>query len=196
MIVRLLMGIGIGACIGALMGYFGKCSSGACPLTANPYRGAVYGGIMGAVFAVVLAGSLKPAKEGTRVEEDKPTNEMEVAPASEPTHQDALVHVNNTADFDRYVLSASKPCLADFYSDSCGPCRMLAPTMKQLAAKYDGRALVCKVSLDSAPGLAAPYKIMGIPAVLFFDGGKEVHRLIGLRKQADYEDVLEEMLEK
>ena len=196
MVVRLLMGIGIGACIGALMGYFGKCSSGACPLTANPYRGAVYGGIMGAVFAVMLAGSLKPARKETRVEEDNPTSEMEAAPASEPAHQDALVHVNNAADFDRHVLSASKPCLADFYSDRCGPCRMLAPTMKQLAAKYDGRAVVCKVNLDAAPGLAAPHNIRGIPAVLFFDGGKEVHRLIGLRQQANYEQVLEKLIKK
>ena len=165
-------------------------------MTANPYRGAVYGGIMGAVFAVVLAGSLKPARERTRVEEDKPTNEMEAAPASEPTHQDALVHVNNTADFDRYILSGSKPCLADFYSDRCGPCRMLAPVVEQLALKYEGRAIVCKVSLDSAPELAAPYNIRGIPAILFFEGGKEVHRLVGLRRQVDYEQVLDKMIKK
>ena len=196
MVVRILTGIGIGACIGALMGYFGKCSSGACPLTANPYRGAVYGAIMGAAFAVVLAGSLTSGRKENRAEEDRPVNEIKASTASTPAHSDALVHVNNAADFDRYVLNASKPCLADFYSDSCGPCRMLAPTMEKLAETYRGKAVVCKVNLDAAPGLAPPHRIMGIPAVLFFDSGKETHRLIGLRQQADYEDILEKMLEK
>lgn len=60
MMIRLIIGIAIGVGLGSLMGYFGKCSSGACPLTANPYRGAIYGGIMGALFAFSMAGS--PAK--------------------------------------------------------------------------------------------------------------------------------------
>ena len=191
MTLRLILGIAVGMALGALVGHFGKCSSGACPLTANPFRGAIYGGILGAVFAFSLAGSGRPKVNAAPSESMTPRGGPGKA-----AQVDAVVHISTPADFDRYVLNALEPCLADFYSDSCGPCRMLAPTMKQLAAKYDGRAVVCKVSLDSAPGLAAPYKIRGIPAVLFFDGGKEVHRLIGLRRQVDYEDVLEKMLEK
>jgi len=57
MMTRLIIGLAIGMGMGALMGYFGKCSSGACPLTANPFRGAIYGGIMGALFAFSMAGS-------------------------------------------------------------------------------------------------------------------------------------------
>ena len=64
MMIRLIIGIAIGVGLGALMGYFGKCSSGACPLTANPYRGAIYGGVMGALFAFSMAGSpVKPLKQ-------------------------------------------------------------------------------------------------------------------------------------
>jgi len=51
MIIRLAIGIAIGGALGAVMGYFGKCSSGACPLTANPWRGAIYGAVMGLLFA-------------------------------------------------------------------------------------------------------------------------------------------------
>jgi len=191
MTLRLILGIAAGMALGALVGHFGKCSSGACPLTANPFRGAIYGGILGVVFAFSLAGSVRPkvnaASSESMTSRGGPGKAAQV---------DAVVHISTPADFDRYVLSAAKPCMADFYSDRCGPCRMLAPTVEQLAAKYDGRAVVCKVNLDSAPGLAAPYNIRGIPAVLFFNGGKEVNRLIGLRQQADYEDVLEKMLEK
>lgn len=196
MVVRLLMGIGVGACLGVLMGYLGKCSSGACPLMMNPCRGAVYGGIVGALFAIVLAGSLRSAQEATRAEEGKPTNGISAPGATEPARQDVLVHVNNAADFDRYVLRTSKPCLADFYSDRCGPCRMLAPIIEDLARKYQGRAVVCKVNLDSAPRLAARYNITGIPAVLFFERGQEVHRLIGLRRRDDYKVILEMMIGK
>jgi thioredoxin 1 len=191
MALRLFLGIAAGVALGALVGHFGKCSSGACPLTANPFRGAIYGGILGAVFAFSLDGSVRPkvnaAPSESMTREGVPGKGAQV---------DGVVHVSTPADFARYVLNASKPCMADFYSDRCGPCRMLAPTVEQLAAKYDGRAVICKVNLDLAPALAAPYRIMGIPAVLFFDGGKEAHRLTGLRKQADYEDVLDKMLEK
>jgi hypothetical protein len=54
MLWRIIIGVAIGMGVGALMGHFGQCSTGACPLTATPYRGAIYGGVMGALFAVSL----------------------------------------------------------------------------------------------------------------------------------------------
>ena len=54
-IIRLIIGIGIGGALGAVMGYFGKCTSGACPLTATPWRGAIYGAVMGALFSFSFA---------------------------------------------------------------------------------------------------------------------------------------------
>ena len=180
MIIKVIIGIVIGGCLGALMGHYGRCSSGACPLTANPLRGAIYGGVMGALFSFSFAGSVKPA--GNVVGDG-----VELGAVS------AVIHVNSAAEFERYVVNATLPCLADFYSDNCGPCRTLAPTIEKLAAKYEGLAVVCKVSLDAASGLAQPYGIRGIPAVLFFSDGKEVKRLVGLRKQAAYEKVLDSM---
>jgi hypothetical protein len=56
-IIRVIAGVVIGVCLGALMGHFGQCSSGTCPLTANPLRGAIYGGVMGALFAFSFANS-------------------------------------------------------------------------------------------------------------------------------------------
>ncbi|MEW6681065.1 MAG: DUF6132 family protein [bacterium] len=53
MIIRIILGAIIGACIGSIIGYFGKCSTGACPLTSNPYSGAIYGAVLGAIFALM-----------------------------------------------------------------------------------------------------------------------------------------------
>jgi len=180
-IIKVIIGVIIGGCLGAVMGHYGQCSSGACPLTANPFRGAIYGGVMGALFSFSFAGVAKPA--------------LGVAgDGIEAGAVSAVIHVNSAAEFERHVVNATLPCLADFYSDNCGPCRMLAPTIEKLAVKYQGSAVVCKVSLDAASGLAQPYGIRGIPAVLFFRDGKEVKRVVGLRKQAAYEKVLDSMI--
>lgn len=180
MIIRVVIGVVIGGCLGALMGYYGQCSSGTCPLTANPFRGAIYGGVMGALFSISFAGA-------------KPTLSV-TGDDIEPGAVSAVIHVNSAAEFERHVVNATLPCLADFYSDNCGPCRRLAPTIEKLADKYQGSAVVCKVSLDADSGLAQPYGIRGIPAVLFFSGGKEVERVVGLRKQVAYEKVLDSMI--
>ena len=180
MTLRLVLGVAIGIGLGALMGYFGKCSSGACPLTANPYRGAIYGGVMGLLFAFSLRGG-------------QPTGATQPSSSGDASSSN-VVHIATIEGFGRHILAAKEPVLADFYSDGCGPCRMLAPTIDKLAQKYGGQALVCKVSLDAAPELAQPHGIRGIPAVLFFDKGKEVQRLVGLKRQAAYEAVLDSML--
>jgi thioredoxin 1 len=175
MLIKLIIGIAIGMGVGALMGHFGQCSTGGCPLTANPYRGAIYGGVMGALFALSFGG----ASSSRNVPE---------------VESKALVHIEDAAGFEQHVLKSEGPCLADFYSDRCGPCRRLAPVMASIANKYEGRATVCKVSLDAAPDLASPYGIRGIPAVLFFENGKEVNRIVGLRSQGTYEKELDKML--
>ncbi len=188
MTTRLILGVVLGVAVGGIMGYFGKCSSGACPLTANPIRGAIFGGILGLLFAFSYAGSLQSqAKESIATEEG-------AGSLGNMTQEGVVMHVNSVAEFERYVVKAQVPCLADFYSDYCGPCRRLAPTIDKLAKKYGNRAVICKVNMDVARELARPNNIMGIPAVLFFDGGEEVERLVGLRQQGDYEDVLDSMI--
>ena len=180
MIIRLAIGVGIGVCIGALMGHFGKCSTGGCPLTANPYRGAIYGGVMGALFAFSFAGRSQYPKSDAGAEI-----------AAESSN---VVHVNNATDFKKYVTDAKLPCLADFYSDNCRPCRMLAPKLEKLADEYIDKAVICKVSLDAEPGLAQPYGIRGIPAVLFFENGQEIKRVVGLKMQGKYAKILDEII--
>ena len=178
MVIKLIIGILIGAGIGAVVGHFGKCSTGGCPLTANPFRGAIYGAVMGALFAFSSVGTKSPA----------------VSAEEQPAPGEGLILLSTAEDFDRYIGQATMPCLVDFYSDYCPPCRQLAPTIEKLAEKYQGRAVICKVNTDKAPQLAAPYGISAIPAVLFFEGGEEVQREIGRHPQATYERTLDNML--
>ena len=91
------------------------------------------------------------------------------------------------------VLKADKPVLVDFYADWCGPCRMLAPTIEKLAKQYEGRVIVAKVNVDHLGQVASRYGIQGIPAVVVFDKGKEVQRLVGLRPAGDYTKVLDKL---
>jgi len=188
MIARLLGGLVIGAGVGALLGYFGKCTSGRCPLTANPVRGAVLGGVFGVLVVWPCGRECKPRLEaapGTG-EQGNATNQVETG---------AVVHVTDEDGFSKHVLQAKLPCLADFFSNSCPPCRMLGPTIEAIADRYKGKAVVCKVSLDhkATHGLARKYDIAGIPTVLFFENGKEAQRLVGLQSEEEYVRVLDEM---
>lgn len=198
MIIRLLTGLLIGAGVGALMGHFGKCASGTCPLTSNPLRGAVFGALLGALFSFSFRSTQNERSEPTPESAALTTNTSERAETKPEAALEAVIHISNERDFKKYVLEAKLPCLADFFSDSCPPCRMLAPTIKTLGRKYGGRAAICKVSLDHAEtrGLAQQYRITGIPAVLFFGNGKETQRLVGLRSEEEYSNVLDQMVRK
>jgi thioredoxin 1 len=174
-LVQVVIGLLIGGSLGALLGYFGKCSTGTCPLTANPYRGALIGSILGGLL--VFSGvSSRPNDEG-----------------NEPGH--TAVSVESEADFDQFVLKANRPVLVDFYSNGCPPCRRLAPVVETLAEDYDGRASVCKVNVDHVPTLAQRYGVRGIPAVLFFKDGQETQRLVGLQPRDTYADVLDKLID-
>lgn len=201
---RAILGILIGVGIGSVTGYFGKCSSGACPLTATPFRGAVYGGVLGLLFALTTA---MPKRCDVSVEEPPPPRAVATTVEPEPVVADsventpdenveALVHISDEKEFEQRVLRASAPCLVDFYSNNCPPCHMLGPTIEKLAGRYWGKAVICKVNLDGGKNadLAHRYGIRGIPAVLFFQNGAEVERLVGLQKETAYITVLENLL--
>lgn len=87
------------------------------------------------------------------------------------------------ATFDQEVLKSAIPALVDFWAPWCGPCRMLAPVIEELAGEYAGKVKVCKMNTDENPGSAATYKISAIPTVLLFKGGKLVQELVGMQSK-------------
>jgi len=84
------------------------------------------------------------------------------------------------ATFDKVIDGSSVPVVVDFYADWCGPCKMMAPTLDELAQKRAGEALVLKLDTDANPLTASRFGIRGIPTVIAFQGGKERARHVGL----------------
>ena len=95
--------------------------------------------------------------------------------------------------FDK-ALAEGKLMMVDFWAAWCGPCRMLAPMVDDLAAKYEGKALVGKVNVDEERELAIRYGVMSIPTVIFFKDGKEIGRKVGVQPPQAFTQVLDENL--
>ena len=85
----------------------------------------------------------------------------------------------NEETFARTIEDAEVPVLVDFYADWCGPCKVMAPSVDEIAATYQGRALVAKLDTDRAPRTSGSFNIRGIPTTIVFKGGKEVARQTG-----------------
>lgn len=85
----------------------------------------------------------------------------------------------NDSNFDQIVLKSSKPAVVDFWAPWCGPCRMIGPIIEELAAEYEGKAVIAKCDVDSSEQVPVKYGIRNIPTILFFKDGELKDKIVG-----------------
>lgn len=176
-ILQFLAIIAIGGILGGVMGYFGKCSTGACPLTANPWRGATYGIVLAALFGSSLLFQRPVTGGGVTPRQDASAPQAVNAKVVKP------VHIENAAQFEKEVLKAPGVCLVDFYADWCGPCRMLIPVVEKLANDMAGKVKFVKINVDENEDLANKYRVSSIPRLIIFKAGKIVDSDVGYQDE-------------
>ena len=106
-----------------------------------------------------------------------------------PLHLDRPTQVTE-ASFDKVIAGTSAPILVDFYADWCGPCKIIAPIVDELAQAHAGAIVVLKVDSDQAPHLSQKYDVRGIPTLLVFRHGKETGRHVGITQRPHLEKLL------
>ena len=105
-----------------------------------------------------------------------------------------MANIFTDSNFQQEVLNSELPVVVDFYADWCGPCKMIGPVIEQLAEAYAGKIKVGKVNVDENMNLAAQYRIMSIPAVMFFKNGTVQDQIIGAVPKAQLEAKFQALL--
>ena len=104
------------------------------------------------------------------------------------------VVVVTDAEFDSTVIQSDKPVILDFWAEWCQPCKMLAPTVEEIAGEYKDTVKVGKLNVDDNPHTATKYGIRGIPTLLFFKGGQVVQQVTGVKSKVEIKKIIDENL--
>ncbi len=118
--------------------------------------------------------------------EEAPAPEAKPA-AAEPRHITG-------EEFDQLLAGSELPFVVDFWAEWCGPCHAIAPSVAKLADEFAGRALVTKVNADDYPDVLSRYGIMGIPTLIYFKGGREVDRIVGMTQYGALKSKMEKLV--
>ncbi|MFA6560489.1 MAG: thioredoxin [Verrucomicrobiia bacterium] len=98
------------------------------------------------------------------------------------------------ANFDAEVLKSPLPVLVDFWATWCGPCKMIAPVLDELAVEFAGKAKIVKCNVDDAGELASQYRVTSIPALIMFKGGQVVAQAVGAKPKKELQKIVNESL--
>jgi len=104
------------------------------------------------------------------------------------------LNVLNDENFASEVLESQLPVMVDFYATWCGPCKALSPIVEKLATEFDGKIKVGKLNIDEAPQTPGQFAIRAVPTIVFFKSGKAVDTVVGLKKEAELRQRIEQLI--
>lgn len=105
-----------------------------------------------------------------------------------------MAAIFNDDNFEQEVMNSEIPVVVDFFADWCGPCKMMAPVVDELAGEYEGKVKVCKVNVDESPNSAARFKVMSIPTIIFLKNGETVDTVVGAVPKNQLAAKIEELM--
>lgn len=105
-----------------------------------------------------------------------------------------MAHKFTDANFEADALSSDVPVVVDFYADWCGPCKMMAPVIDELAGDYEGKVRIGKLNTDENRGIATKYNVMSIPTIILLKDGKVVDQIVGAVPKTVLEQKINSML--
>ena len=167
-VLKIGAAVAIGAGIGAMIGSTRSCESGGCPLTANPRRGAIYGGLMGLLFGFAF---LQPS--GPVLSTDSGITEVESA-----------------AQFNEMVEKPNETVVAYFHAPWCGTCRRVGPVISDLSRNHSEGAVFLAVNTDDNPDVAQELEVQYLPTSIVFRNGRETARFVGVFDTAQLLEVI------
>ena len=100
----------------------------------------------------------------------------------------------NSQNFEEEVLKSNLPVLVDFSADWCGPCKMMAPVIDELAGEYEGEMKIGKINVDQSPDIAQKYNVMSIPMFAFFKDGEVIETAVGALNKAKLQAIIDRVL--